>query len=403
MKKVYFLGIILLATLSAIGQKVRYLDPVFDSVVSFPNVQYGASQTFQNTTLNLNMDFYYPYGDSLTNRPLLVLAHGGSFVQGSRQAADIVKVCREMALRGYVCVSIQYRLGVNIAGTGGLNQEFSHAVWRATQDGRAAVRFLRKRHAEESNIDGIDTSKIFVGGISAGGVLGMHLVGLDRYEEIAQTSIDTAQVGDIDGTSGNPGYSWRARGVVNLCGAISNVAWLANNNDVAFISMHGTNDQTVPYKSDYFKFFGNPIGFLQGSFSIDSAAASLGYKSVLHTFQGADHVPFSTNALYMDTTIRFVSRELYKNLTGLIPTSLETIREGEIASFFPNPANSSISFSASRSNLLQVNMYSLNGQEVLSAEVSPGSSLDLAKLERGMYLIEIKTEGSLIRKRLILE
>lgn len=380
--------------------QVRYLDPIFDSATVLPNEKYGQAVNYQSQTQDLFLDFYVGFNDTVTLRPLLILAHGGSFIQGNKASADIVKLAKEMAKRGYAVASIQYRLGVNIAGTGGLTQEFAHAVWRGAQDGRAAVRFFRKSF-ENGNPYGIDTSRIYVGGISAGGVLGLHMQCLDLPAEVAMANVDTNAIGGIEGNSGNPGYSYRAKGVINLCGALSNVAWMENNKSIKLISMHGTNDQTVPYASDYFKFFGNPIGFLQGSYSVDSAAKIMGITSAFYTFYGADHVPFSTNAIYMDTTIRFVSHELYKQLTGLIPSSIQEYKNTEI-NIYPNPAKSSIQLIGFNSPV-HYEIYSLEGKQIQKGMTSSDSSISVDSINKGVYILQLYNQNQSYTKRMVIE
>ncbi|MFY8021051.1 MAG: T9SS type A sorting domain-containing protein [Bacteroidia bacterium] len=380
--------------------QVRYLDPIFDSASVLPNEKYGQAVNYQGQTQDLFLDFYYGLNDTFTSRPLLILAHGGSFIQGNKASADIVKVAKEMAKRGYAVASIQYRLGVNIAGIGGLTQEFTHAVWRGTLDGRAAVRFFRKSF-ENGNPYGIDTSRIYVGGISAGGVLGLHMQCLDLPSEVAMAKVDTNAIGGIEGNSGNPGYSYRAKGVISLCGALSNVSWMENNKSLKLISMHGTNDQTVPYASDYFKFFGNPIGFLQGSYSVDSAAKIMGITSAFYTFYGADHVPFSTNAVYMDTTIKFVSHELYKQLTGLIPSSIQESNTSEI-SVYPNPASSSIQLNGFQS-AVSYEIYSLDGKQIQKGISSPDLSISIDSINPGVYVLHLFSQNQSFTKRMVIE
>ncbi len=385
---------------NSVNAQIRYLDPIFDSAIVSPNEKYGQALNYLGQNQELFLDFYQGISDTVSSRPLLILAHGGSFIQGNKAATDISIVAKEMAKRGYAVASIQYRLGVNISGTGGLTQEFTYAVWRGAQDGRAAVRFFRKSF-ENGNPYKIDTSKIYVGGISAGGVLGMHMQCLDLPAELQTVNIDTNIIGGIEGNSGNPGYSYRAKGVISLCGAISNVSWMQNNKSIKLISMHGTNDQTVPYASDYFKFFNNPIGFLQGSYSVDSAAKIMGITSAFHTFYGADHVPFSTNALYMDTTIKFVSKELYKQLTGLIPSS---VSENTLSDFtvFPNPATHKISL-INVPKEFQYEMYSLDGKLMLSGSNENSNDINVSHLVSGIYLLKIKGNNQSVSKRVIIE
>ncbi|MBK8557636.1 MAG: hypothetical protein IPL65_18635 [Lewinellaceae bacterium] len=58
---------------------VRYKVPVFSSIKK-TTIQYAVAVSyFPNQTVNLFMDVYEPEGDTLSERPAVVLAHGGSF------------------------------------------------------------------------------------------------------------------------------------------------------------------------------------------------------------------------------------------------------------------------------------------------------------------------------------
>ena len=69
---------------------------------------------------------------------------------------------------------------------------------------------------------GIDTSRIYLEGSSAGSMVAVHYAYWNESE--IPSGIDQAKWGDIEGTSGNPGYSSAINGIVNYCGAIVNPA-----------------------------------------------------------------------------------------------------------------------------------------------------------------------------------
>ncbi|HWB62587.1 MAG TPA: hypothetical protein VG603_03680, partial [Chitinophagales bacterium] len=88
---------------------VRYKDVVFTNW-QVDSVAY--------TVVNgrpLLMDVYQPTGDTAVLRPLIIFAHGGSFMHGDRHVDRMHEICSLLAKRGYVAVSIDYRL-TNLAG-----------------------------------------------------------------------------------------------------------------------------------------------------------------------------------------------------------------------------------------------------------------------------------------------
>lgn len=119
--------------------------------------------------------------------PAVVCIHGGGFRAGSRQGYD--GLCTKLAQRGYVAVTVSYRLAPKY--------QFPAAV----HDVKAAVRWLRANAAKYK----IDPDRIGATGGSAGG----HL---------AQFLGVTGGVTQFEGDGGNPDQSSRVTCVVNVYG-----------------------------------------------------------------------------------------------------------------------------------------------------------------------------------------
>ena len=113
------------------------------------------------------MDIYQPFDDTLSNRPVIIFMHPGSFLLGNNEVDDMVSLSNSSARRGYVACSINYRLGMNILSS----YSGERAVYRAVQDLSAAIRFLRENHS----IYNINPDEIYVWGSSAGAMAGLHL------------------------------------------------------------------------------------------------------------------------------------------------------------------------------------------------------------------------------------
>ena len=86
----------------------RYQSEIFNDV-SVQTVTYS-------DTYNLQMDIYTPTGDVCNNRPLLIFAHGGTFIFGTKTNPTMVELCETFARKGYVTASINYRLAADIVG-----------------------------------------------------------------------------------------------------------------------------------------------------------------------------------------------------------------------------------------------------------------------------------------------
>jgi para-nitrobenzyl esterase len=392
-------------------QAQRYKDKIFTSV-SIDSVVYGSANTFSNAPQELKMNIYQPVNDTASNRPLLVFAHGGSFVGGSRYAGDVVYLCNEFAKRGYVCVSIQYRLGVDITeillDNTQAGPQFANAVWRGTLDGRGAIRYLR------ANADTLRISRgqVYLGGVSAGGVLGLHEAFLDLPSEVgaANPKFDTVSIGGIEGSSGTPGQSWRVKGVINLCGAIGDVNWMSNNKNVSIFSVHGTNDATVPYKTDYFSFNNLKIGILSGSFVVDSMAKILGMKSVFYTFKDAPHVPFSpgvgtleSSTAYMDTTEVLLRDFLFDDIKTQGVGVNNVLAQNDVK-LYPNPAKEMVTIEVGFGTKNIITIVDLSGKVIETIESNKAhTNLSLNNLQTGIYFVNISNENGSITKKLIIE
>jgi poly(3-hydroxybutyrate) depolymerase len=302
---------VLLSCQTATAQ-TRYLEPVFANFTKQANIKYGQAKNESSQMQDLKLDVFLPEGDTETNRPLLILAHGGSFIGGNKEQEEVARFCKDFAKHGYVTASIQYRLANPLSFALGGSQAAINAAVSATMDGKAAVRFFRKSVAEDGNPYGIDPDRIYIGGSSAGGFLALHLAYLSTREQLLEygTADRLDEEGGTEGSSGNPGYSSAVQGVVNLCGALGKANWY-DKAEPPLISVHGTVDGTVPYKRG----LAANIARVEGSYVIDSLGKARGLDTKLLTFPGADHVPYANGAsfnAYYDSTFRFVNENLYQ-------------------------------------------------------------------------------------------
>ncbi|CAN5903356.1 alpha/beta hydrolase [soil metagenome] len=94
------------------------------------------------------------YAPSADRLPVMLYLHGGGFTIGNLETHD--SLCRQLALRsGAAVVALDYRLAPE------------HRFPRAVDDAWAAMRWL----AEQGESNGLDGTRLAVGGDSAGGTL----------------------------------------------------------------------------------------------------------------------------------------------------------------------------------------------------------------------------------------
>jgi acetyl esterase/lipase len=172
-------GVVLLAA-TASGcdwpPNTRYVDPVFANVDVTTNIPYRTTTTSTGAPITLYLDIYQPRGDTAAKRPAVMWEFGGYWVSGNK--SNMATFATESARRGYVGVSIQYRLR-------GSTSEWYPAALDAYDDAVAAVQWL-KDHAAEYRID---PNAIIAGGYSAGAVNSMNLVFMPPDRGPAETPV----------------------------------------------------------------------------------------------------------------------------------------------------------------------------------------------------------------------
>lgn len=188
----------------------------------------------------LLMDIYQPVGDTAPLRPLVILAHGGSFMHGNRHSERIPAICRELARRGYVAVSIDYRL-TNLAVMAARSSAY-RAMIKSVADGRASVAWFL-RDIANTNTYRLDKNRIYFGGTSAGAILAEQLAFIDSASE-CNRALCRAVRRFLPDTGTLPPHT--IRGVISLAGAVLDTN-IISASQPAMLHIHGDADRIVPY------------------------------------------------------------------------------------------------------------------------------------------------------------
>jgi poly(3-hydroxybutyrate) depolymerase len=336
------LVLIILAVLSvSAAPPVRFLDNVFTNTSITSNIVYGANTNVDGSHQTLLLDLYQPTGDTAIARPLVIFLFGGGFAVGTKTDGDMVLLSQTFAKKGYVAVSIQYRLDLGLLSTKPLIP-VEIAAFRGMQDAKAAIRFLRAHKADYK----IDDTKILIGGCSAGAFISLEVAFLDARE--IPSYIDTTKVGGIEGNSGTPGVSSAVNGVISNWGAVLDSTWLYNNK-IPVIGFAGTADPEVPFDHNA-NFCGNAC--------INRVLVRQGTYTVLKPFVDMGHGMGTGDRRY-DTLLTMASQFSYKVLFN---SNTTTIRE------------ETIPFSQSRSPRAQANVF--NRSLVFPKTISSAHSLN---------------------------
>ena len=362
----------------------RYLKEVFSSIKVNRDIVYGqAKNVVSGKNQKLKLDIYEPKGDTEPLRPVIVMIHGGGFINGDKENDKTVQLSKLFAKRGYVTVSIDYRLYKGyIDYTDTLR--ITEAVTQAYEDAKAAVRWLRA-HATEYRLDG---SRIAIGGTSAGAITALHAA----YEE-------------NEGNSGTPGVSSEVAACISVAGALVDDT-VMESQEAPLIIFHGVVDTRVPFTQ---------------ALELEARAKEINLPYELHTyFAGHDLSPFTQQIV--DLTSDFLYRNMIQsgptsvgNRTGIMPKSLRLFQN------YPNPLhlaranasqsasglNTTIRYEILKAGEVSLKVYNLLGQEMLNLAEGwhePGfytKKFSVAGLAPGLYIYQLKSKEGAVNKKLI--
>ena len=418
MKKIYIIAISLLATIQLSAQcNGRYQSDIF-STINVTTVQYGSNVNLSGTTINLMMDIYTPQGDTGTNRPVVILAHGGSFIGGSKTDADVVYMANELAKKGYVCASIDYRLSTNAFDLIA-EQTTVKVVFNAIQDGKAAVRFFRQDAATTDTYK-INPNQIFFGGSSAGGILAINLTYVDDISDLPESGSSQwqtwlTQLGGLEGNSGNPGYCSRTNGTFGFAGGIADTSWI-DPDDVPWYGCHSVGDQTVLYNCGY-PLNGNTPVNLCGSNMINTRMNNIGTYHLFDSYAGSDHPPYASSSSIMQDNKDSLAVFLY-NILDCNPGNMQKPTQKNCinspndvpqfvsnpfnAVFYPNPFSDELNVELDVNNFKNTTITVINTVgEVISTQMAQSyiNKINLSNLPAGLYFVRItSSEASYTQK-----
>ena len=234
---------ILLTTIPCLAQTL-YLDEQFNYQQNSGIIFATKPTALPAATIDLQLELFTPTGNNLPiQKPALVLIHGGGFAVGNRFNSRLIQLCKDMAKRGWVCVSIDYRL---MGDQPILDPMITDTLWwsslpvmtepeftkataiaAATEDSLAAYQWL----ITNAQTLGIDPTKIAIGGSSAGAATSL-LVGyfLDDLQLLSK--------GDISA-------------VIDMWGSLQVETTYIQTDDPALFITHGSNDTVVPTTKAY--------------------------------------------------------------------------------------------------------------------------------------------------------
>jgi alpha/beta superfamily hydrolase len=369
----------------------RYVDSLFE--VEKNTYVFGQNTTYDGTNQTLNLDLYTPKNDIESKRPCIIFCFGGSFVTGSRTSTELVQLAEFFTKKGYVCASIDYRLDnfLNLIAA----ESTTKAVWRAVQDAKAAIRYLRSKQTDFK----IDEKQIFIGGTSAGAITAMT-AGYSQFNDFPaslQTVINS--LGGFEGSSNNLTLSSEVKGLFGFSGAILDTSHIRSKDLPVYLN-HAVNDFTVPFR------LGKPLGGasqidIHGSYNIMLRIKNQQGYFVMDSFNTANHPSFVLGTMPLiaefDTLKSHLNGFFYDlldcNPNKKYSSSIAQITKNSTSSFYPNPVESEINFNfIAQKNIVEI--YDMMGRKRLS-EIVSDKKISIGDLPKGIYWIQINEEPPL--------
>lgn len=244
----------------------------------FSSLSYGQKTVVYDKENNLAFDIYYPKNyKSNQHQNVFAWVHGGGFSGGSRADKEEVIRMKDAQDRGFVAISISYRLLANTPKGFGCDlpkKQKLNIFKEASFDVLKALDYIQNNQKELN----LSIDKLILGGSSAGAeaILNAHyLRDLWFGDQFKNIKIDA---------------------LVSYAGAIVDDRFVTKSSILPSIYVHGLSDDVVPaYDSPHRSCSDNKPGFfpLNGSYSLDKlsrkyqqASLSIFSKSGKHEWSG---------------------------------------------------------------------------------------------------------------------
>lgn len=140
----------------------RYSENIFENITVERDIVYAVKKDHKQADTELKLDIYSPDGDSENNRPVILWVHGGGMYTGGKSESwePVALLASDFAHKGYVCISIDYRLDPEWEAGG----TFNETIKNAAEDVASAVEWVKAN----AKAYGMDDGKIVLGGYSSG-------------------------------------------------------------------------------------------------------------------------------------------------------------------------------------------------------------------------------------------
>ncbi|MCB0794800.1 MAG: carboxylesterase family protein [Flavobacteriales bacterium] len=309
------------------------------------DVYYGTATRYNGASEDLYLNIFKPTGDGQLQRPLIIVIHGGGFTGGHRD--DRNDLCRDLASMGWAAATISYRL--DFYGTWLLSSPWAYdpaevirAAYRAQQDARGAVRFLKARSA----MDSTSADNIMLWGFSAGAIAALHAAYVDDPSEKPAacgninnvvhflSSYPRPDLGPFQGSLNLNGQDASVRGVASFYGGLLDTNLIPEPLHPALFAYHQNGDPVVGCYHQQ-GLWGMPLGvgdnypYLFGSCIMDAhiqeqSPSPDAYQ--FHEYAGGAHEVHDEATLFNEATLFL--RALFCSTAAQVRLALRVMLQG---------------------------------------------------------------------------
>jgi acetyl esterase/lipase len=259
---------------------------VLGSNLAAQEYSFETHEFMNDDSTSMDLDLFLP-ASSEVNSPLVLFLHGGGFSNGTRKNGH--PFCQFLADSGIASATISYSLymkGKDFSCEGLLSEKIK-AIQIAAYQARLATSWLI-RNAEEF---GIDTTKIYLSGSSAG-----------AEASLQAAYWDTATRNFFPDTLAS---HFKYAGVISGAGALLDINMINEETKIPSLCFHGTCDPLVPYDvapHHYCSQISSGYMMMFGGFAIHKKLNELNESTQLVTYCGEGHEhagsPFNGNGKF---------------------------------------------------------------------------------------------------------
>lgn len=363
---------------------VRYRDDCFNVITREADIQYGRNVTLGNDTVDLMMDIYYPEGDTISKRALIVFLPAGGYMFDDKE--NIKSACMKWAGKGYMVAGINTRLVDSLLITDSLIVQQN--MVKASGDAKAAIRFFVE-DARNTNLHRADTANIFLAGISSGALTALHTAYMNEDDPIPDHILSFIEdEGGFEGSSSdNSHIKASIKGVLNMSGGLF-YSGLISPSDPPIYIVHCLNDPSLPCGYGLCPDWEFPLN-LHGGCDIKEEADNVGLANDSYFLDWNSHFDY----FFSDITVR---NEIFSNAAaffyGIMNNSISNAETIPYSSakwqLHPNPACNEIILTCTKCTTTHFVIYNSNGSICYSGVISGVSKINISEFQAGIYFLK---------------